>query len=102
MAPSEAPQRAAWTFLTNHAHVFISVAADPTVRVRDLALRVGITERAVQRILRELEEAGYLTTDKDGRRNVYRVKPHLPFRHPIERHQKVGVLLRLFGADGPR
>lgn len=85
----------AWTFLTNHAHVLLCVANDPHARIRDLSLRVGITERAVQRIIFELEEGGYLTHERDGRRNVYRVKPHLPLRHPLERKNKVAALLAL-------
>jgi DNA-binding MarR family transcriptional regulator len=82
-----------WTFLTNHAHVLISVAEDPHLRIRDLAARVGITERAVQRIISELEEAGYLTHEREGRRNVYRVRANRPLRHPIEAHHSVSVLL---------
>lgn len=91
----EQPARPAWTFLTNHAHVIVCIAADPTVRIRDLAARVGITERAVQRIIGELEAAGYLTHEREGRRNVYRVRSNLPLRHPIEQHQNVGTLIEL-------
>jgi len=83
-----------WTFLTNHAHVIISLANDPTLRIRDLAARVGITERAIQRIIAELEEAGYLTHERDGRRNLYRVRANRPLRHPVESHQTVAALLR--------
>jgi DNA-binding MarR family transcriptional regulator len=82
-----------WTFLTNHAHVLISLAHDPTLRIRDLAARVGITERAIQRIIADLEEAGYLTHERDGRRNLYRVRANRPLRHPIEAHQTVAALL---------
>lgn len=85
----------AWTFLTNHAHVLLSIAADPQIRIRDLAERVGITERAVQRIIADLEEGGYLEHERDGRRNVYRVREGMPLRHPIERHRKVAVLLEI-------
>ncbi len=84
-----------WTFLTNHAHVLLCIASDPRARVRDLAGRVGITERAVQRIIFELEADGYLTHERKGRRNTYRVRPHLPLRHPIERRNKVAALLAL-------
>ncbi len=87
---SQAPP---WTFLTNHAHVLISVAEDPHLRIRDLAVRVGITERAVQRIISELEDAGYLTHEREGRRNVYRVRANRPLRHPVEAHQSVSALL---------
>jgi DNA-binding transcriptional ArsR family regulator len=84
-----------WTFLTNHAHVLLCIAKDPAARVRDLAAQVGITERAVQRIVAELEEAGYLTKHRDGRRNQYEVHDALPLRHPIERHRKVNELIAL-------
>lgn len=89
--------RAAWTFLTNHAHVLICIAREPNARIRDLADRVGITERAVQRIVVELEADGYLTRERDGRRNVYRVRRGLPLRHPVERRSKVSALLALAG-----
>jgi DNA-binding transcriptional ArsR family regulator len=82
-----------WTFLTNHAHVLLAIAAEPEARLRDLAARVGITERAAQRIVGELEEAGYLDVRRVGRRNVYRVHANRPMRHPAERHHKVGELL---------
>lgn len=87
--------KAPWTFLTNHAHVLLCVARDPQARIRDLAERVGITERAVQRIIVELEEEGYLTHERDGRRNTYRVKAQLHLRHPVERKSKVAALLAL-------
>jgi DNA-binding IclR family transcriptional regulator len=88
-----------WTFLTNHAHVLISLAEDPTLRIRDLALRVGITERAIQRIIADLEEGGYLTHERDGRRNLYRVRANRPLRHPIEAHQTLAALLGALRKD---
>ena len=75
-----------WTFLSNHAHVLICIVRDPHVRMRDLASQIGITERAVQRIVAELRDAGYLSLERRGRRNHYEVHTHLPMRHPIERH----------------
>lgn len=87
-----------WTFLTNHAHVLLCVVADSEMRVRDIAGRVGITERAVQRILAELEGEGYVQRDRDGRRNRYRVIARLPLRHPIERHRLVRDLVALVRA----
>jgi DNA-binding transcriptional ArsR family regulator len=86
---------APWTFLTNHAHVLICVAREPEVRIRDLASAVGITERAVQRILTELEDAGYLQRERDGRRNRYSVRASLRLRHPLEGHCAVGALIKL-------
>jgi DNA-binding transcriptional regulator LsrR (DeoR family) len=68
--------------------------------MRDVADLVGITERAVQRIVNELSEAGYLRVTKDGRRNIYEVHLELPLRHPIEAHRSVGELLGLLKTDG--
>lgn len=84
-----------WTFLSNHSHVLIALAKDPTLRVRDLALLVGITERAVANILDDLEEAGVLYRERTGRRNVYEIEPDAPLRHPVEGHRKVQDILKL-------
>ena len=84
-----------WNFLTNHAHVLLCVWEDPEARVRDIATRVGITERAVQRILQELESDGYLLRERVGRRNRYRVRGDRPLRHPVEDHRPVSVLLEV-------
>jgi DNA-binding MarR family transcriptional regulator len=88
-----------WTFLTNHAHVLLCVARDADLRIRDLATRVGITERAIQRVIADLEEAGYVSHERTGRRNRYRVEPSLPLRHPLERHKKIALLLDLVRGD---
>lgn len=84
-----------WTFLTNHAHVLLCIAADPGVRLRDVAERVGITERATQGIVGDLVEAGYVIRTRVGRRNQYAVRPDLPLRHPIEQDHAIGHLLQL-------
>ena len=84
----------AWRFVTNHAHVLTCIAADPTARVRDIAASVGITERSAAGIIRDLEQAGYLTRTRDGRRNRYEVHGELPLRHPQHRHHTVGELIR--------
>jgi hypothetical protein len=86
-------KRSTWTFLTNHAHALNCIAADPDVRLRDVAAQIGITERAAQLIVADLVEAGYLTRTRVGRRNRYEVHPELPLRHPIERDHEVGALL---------
>jgi len=84
-----------WTFLTNHSHVPICLHRDPQMRLRDVAEQVGITERAVQRIVHELEDAGVLTRRREGRRNVYRIALRRPLRHPLESHHTIGELLEL-------
>ena len=88
-----APRPASWTFLTNHAHVLLALANDPDLRIRDVASDVGITERAAQRILHDLEEAGYVQRGKRGRRNTYQLVLDRPLRHPIEAHHTVGELV---------
>jgi hypothetical protein len=84
-----------WTFLTNHGHVLLCIAADPAIRLRDVANKVGITERAAQRIVADLVEGGYLDASRRGRRNVYQVNELLPLRHPIEEQNRVATLLAL-------
>lgn len=91
-----------WTFLTNHAHVLLCLAGDPTLRRRDLAERVGITERAVGSVLAELEEAGVIAVKRDGRRNRYRLRGRVRLRHPVEAHRSVGDLIAAIGAAVPR
>jgi len=83
----------AWTFLTNHAHVLVCLAGDPDLRGWEIAQRVGITERAAQKIVSDLVSEGYLERDKVGRRNTYRVNGDRGLRHPLESHQNVGELL---------
>lgn len=84
-----------WTFLTNHARVLFCLAEDPDLRLREAANRVGITERAVQRIVSDLEEAGVLTRSRDGRRNRYEINLGERLRHPSEAHCTVRDLLAL-------
>lgn len=84
-----------WTFLTNHAHVLVCIAADPDVLLREVAQQVEITERAAQRIVAELEAAGYVSHERIGRRNRYQVNPNLPLRHPLEEHLEIGTLLNV-------
>jgi predicted transcriptional regulator len=83
-----------WTFLSNYSHVLICLSRDPHLTMREVAMDVGITERAVQRIVRELIEAGVITAEKQGRRNVYHVNLNIPLRHPLESHRTVGDLLK--------
>jgi MarR family len=95
MADSTAP---GWTFLTNHAQVLVCIAHDPGVRLRDIGERVGITERAAHRIVVELAAAGYITRQRNGRRNQYTINTHLPLPDPIAREQNVGELLEILTA----
>jgi DNA-binding transcriptional regulator PaaX len=88
-----------WRFLTNHAHVLERIAGDPTLRLRDIAASVGITERAAASIVNDLVEAGYLTRTRTGRRNSYVVHDELPLRNPMHRHHTVGELIRFL--EGP-
>jgi DNA-binding MarR family transcriptional regulator len=82
-----------WTFLTNHTHVLLAVRREPELRQREIADLVGITEGAVQRIIGELEDAGYLSRERVGRRNRYHVQAELPLRHPLEAGHTIGELL---------
>ena len=82
-----------WSFFTNHAHVLFALARDPDARLREVASAVGITERAVQRIVHELEEAGVVSIERVGRRNHYRIHKKPKLRHEIEAHRSVGELL---------
>lgn len=89
--------RPAWTFLTNHMHVLLCIARDPTVRLRDVATMVGITERAAQSIVADLVNQAYLTRVRVGRRNQYEVHDRMPLRHPLERDHSVSELLGFLG-----
>jgi DNA-binding transcriptional ArsR family regulator len=92
-----------WTFLSNHAHVLLCIAREPGILLREVAERVGITERAVQRIVADLEQEGYLSRNREGRRNRYEVHADRPLRHPVEAHREVSVLLDLIlGPGGDR
>jgi predicted ArsR family transcriptional regulator len=95
-----APPRT-WTFLTNHAHVLLAIAREPTARLRDVATSVGITERAAQAIVADLETAGYLHRERVGRRNAYTIDPSGRFRHPAEADHHIGELIALFTGSQP-
>jgi hypothetical protein len=87
-----------WTLLTGHGHVLVEIARSPEARIRDIAAVAGITERAVQAIVTDLEEAGYLTRTRKGRRTVYTVNPDKLFRHPAQEGHRVGPFLDLLAA----
>lgn len=94
-----------WTFLSNHTHVLVCLAADGSRVLKEVAREVGITERAVQRIVAELESGGVLHRERDpsdARRNRYRIDAQVPLRHPLEAHCQVGKLLELVTRAGGR
>lgn len=84
-----------WSFFTNHARVLICIARDPGIRLRDLAVAIGVTERSAYAIVNDLAEAGYVVKEKDGRRNRYRVEAQLPLPEPIGRDRTIGDVLGL-------
>jgi DNA-binding MarR family transcriptional regulator len=94
MSSTSSPTRP-WTFVTNHAAVLLCITSDPEIRMRDIADRVGITERAAQRIVADLVAEGYVTRRRVGRRNVYEVEPARQMRHRLARHRQVGAFLEL-------
>ena len=84
-----------WNFLTNHARVLVCIAHDPGVRLRDIAARVGITERTAYGIVTDLAGAGYIVKQREGRRNRYQVQIHQPLREPTARETSIGDVLDL-------
>ncbi|HLX46985.1 MAG TPA: helix-turn-helix domain-containing protein [Streptosporangiaceae bacterium] len=89
-----------WSFLTSHARVLLCIAHDPGVRLRDIAARLGITERSAYGIVTDLANAGYVAKHKDGRRNRYQIQTHLPLPEPTGRERTVGEILALLaGTD---
>jgi MarR family len=89
-----------WTFLSNHGQVLLFLAHDPGMRLRDIAVRMGITERSAYGIVTDLAEAGYVVKQKDGRRNRYQIQAHLPLPEPASRERTVGEILALLvGTD---
>jgi DNA-binding IclR family transcriptional regulator len=91
-----------WHFVTNHTQVLLCLQRNPAVRLRDIAETVGITERAAQRIVTELVEAGYVTRTRVGRRNHYALDRSLRMRHPSQLDHEIGELLDLLRLDDPR
>ena len=99
---SEGTQASGWTFMTNHTQVLLCVAREPDIRLRDIAERVGITERAAQRILADLVEAGYVERRRQGRRNRYTVNPDMRMRHSAQDGHEIGEVLELLGGGAPQ
>jgi DNA-binding Lrp family transcriptional regulator len=90
-----------WTFLTNHAVALLEIAREPNLRIRDIAERVGITERAAASIVRDLVSDGYLEAVRVGRRNVYTVVLDRPLRHPRFHARTVDLLIESLAAAAP-
>ena len=88
-----------WTFFSNNAHVLVCLTQTPQPTTREIAIRVGITERAVQRIVSRLVEARVLNIKKEGRRNLYELDLHRRLRHPLESHKTIGEFLRLINSE---
>ena len=88
-----------WTFLTNHARVLLCIAQDPGIRLRDIAARLGITERSAYGIVTDLTDAGYIVKRKDGRRNSYLIQTHLPLPEPTSRERTLGEVLAVLVGD---
>ncbi len=91
-----------WTFLTSHARVLAAIAEDRGTRIRDIAARCRLTERAVQKIISDLERDGYLTHTRQGRTNVYRIEPGTILRHPAEAGLSVAGLLSVLAQHDAR
>ena len=89
-----------WRFLSNHTQVLLVLHRDPNARFRDIAQHVGITERAAQRIVADLVEAGYVESERVGRRNRYRINTDIAMRHPAQKGHEVGELLKLLQEKG--
>ncbi len=93
MQPADKNASHTWTFLSNHSHVLLCLHRSPDCVLREVALEVGITERAVQKIVSEMEAGGVLTRTRVGRRNRYTINKNCKLRHPIEAHRRVADLL---------
>ena len=98
LADDASSSGAKWTFLTNHSHVLVCLSENPQPVLREVALRVGITERAVQRIVADMESAGLLVRERDGRRNIYRLETGAPLRHELESHITIGEILNIINS----
>ena len=85
-----------WTFLSNHGHVIVQIAKNPDVKIAELAVLVGVTERHARAIVADLSDAGYLEVRKSGRRNSYRLVTNKPLRHAAESEQTLKDLLSAF------
>jgi len=86
-----------WTFLSNHGRALLCIARDPEVRLREIAVEIGVTERSAYAIVSDLADGGYIVKQRDGRRNRYEVRPHLPLPEAPDREVAIGEVLRVLG-----
>jgi len=93
------PESRTWRFVTSHTQVLLCLQRNPRARMRDIAETVGITERAAQRIVTDLVEAGYVSRQREGRRNLYELNRELRMRHPSQFDHEIGELLDLLRLD---
>ena len=98
--PPETKAARSWTFFTNHTHTLLCLYRNPRAVLREVALEVGITERNVQRIVADLEEAGILERAREGRRNFYRIHEDSRLRHALESHVSIGKILHVLDVPG--
>lgn len=96
MSHDDPPPARSWTFLTNHARTLIAIARNPHSRLRDIAAQIDVTERSAQAIVNDLQQAGYITRTRIGRRNHYSIDPTRPFRHPADADYRIEGLLTVF------
>ena len=93
---------ASWSFLTNHGRALLCIARDPQVRLRDIAVSLGITERRAYGIVTDLTEAGYIVKTKVGRRNSYQIQAHLPLPEATNREHAIGDVVDLLAGSRTR
>lgn len=93
---------AQWSFLTNHARALLCIAHDPGLRLRDMAVALGVTERSAYAIVADLTAAGYVLKERDGRRNRYSIQEHMPLPDSGERQRTVGEVLHLLAGTPQR
>lgn len=101
MKSSSGTKHEGWSFLTNHARVLQAIAADRTIRLRDIAAQAGVTERTAAQIVGELERVGYVSKTRNGRRNHYEIREELSLRHPRHHHRTIGELIRFLEHPAP-
>ena len=92
-------ERPQWGFLSNHTHVLVCLYQDPDMRLNEISVRVGLTLRIVQKIIKELTDEKVISIEKVGRRNRYSINGEYPFRHELESHCNIGQLLRLVSGE---